>query len=126
MYSLGLVACTRIDSYFNASMVPDIQLGCTFNHISLSLRNQVAIPPSSLLDSQFHLDGTMPTDFPFATINFSSVSAGLRCRLAEKLTASLDLSSQVQANLINFRFLVDESILEPTSIFLWHCSILYR
>jgi hypothetical protein len=97
-------------------MVPDVQLGFTFNHISLSLRNQLITPPSSSLDGQFHLDGTMPTDFPFATINCSSISANLRCRLDETVTASLDLSTQVQANLINFRFLVDEAILEPTSI----------
>ena len=110
------MACTRIDSYFNASMVPDIQLGFTFNHISISLRNQLINPSISCLDGQFQLDGTMPSDFPFATLNFNSISANLRCRSDKTLTAYLDFSTQVQANLINFRFLVDESILEPTSI----------
>jgi hypothetical protein len=97
-------------------MVPDVQLGFTFNQISLSFRNQLTTPFSSCMDGQFQLDGTMPTDFPFATLNLNSISANLRCRLEETLTASLDFSTQVQANLINFRFLVDESLLEPTSI----------
>ena len=109
----SLVACTRIDSYFNASMVPDIQLGFTFNYISLALHNQLA-SSSAWRDGQFRLDGTMPTDFPFAALNFNSISANLRSRLGETISASLDLSTQVQANLINFQYLVDESILEPT------------
>lgn len=112
----SLVACTRIDSYFNASMVPDIQLGLTFNHVSIALHSQLA-SPSTWLDNQFQLDGTMPTDFPFAALNFNNVSANLRCQIVETLSASLDFSTQIQANLINFQYLVDESILEPTGIY---------
>jgi len=36
----SLVACTRVDSYFNARLVPRLQLGVHFNHISLSLHCQ--------------------------------------------------------------------------------------
>lgn len=36
----SLVACTRVDSYFNARLVPRLQLGIHFSHISLAFHNQ--------------------------------------------------------------------------------------
>ena len=38
----SLVACTRVDSYFDRRLLPRLQLALHSNHISLSFHNQTA------------------------------------------------------------------------------------
>jgi len=115
----SLVACTRVDSYFNAALVPAFQLGATFSHLSMTFHNQLNLPfpPGSSasynLENSFQPDGTIPSDFPFAAITFNQTSIGLHCPRS-KTDASLNLSTQLQASLINFQYLVEESVLEPS------------
>ena len=113
----SLVACTRVDSYSNSKMVPKMQIGLAFNHVSLSLHCQQLSSThlSSLANKTedgFTFDGSIPADFPFATLSLCQTGLNLRCCTPNHL--SFDLSTQVQATLVNFKYLVDESVLEPT------------
>ena len=117
----SLVACTRVDSYSNWKMVPNVQLALTLNQVSLSLHCQQQLSAQSSnssassvskTDDGFTFDGALPADFPFATLNLCQSSFNLRCCGSANL--SFDLATQVQATLVNFKYLVDESVLEPT------------
>lgn len=124
----SLVACTRVDSYFNAALVPTLQLGVTFNHFSLTFHNQLTSPiplgPAAdvISDGSFLPDGAVPLDFPFGALTLNQTAIGFRCNRmmtnepkSVLARASLDVTAQLQASLINFQYLVEESVLEPTS-----------
>lgn len=117
----SLVACTRIDSYFNADLIPARHVGLSLSHASVTLHSQMGTglpgvvafhPPES-----FQPDGSIPQDFPFASITMTQTQGSLHLpgRFGSASAGCwMDFSTQLQASLINFEYLVEESVLEPT------------
>ena len=116
----SLVACTRIDSYFNAAMIPSVQLALALNYGSLAVHHQT-LPAGNVCPSadgqDFEMDGQVPRDFPVAHLQLDQLTARVRLTDGPDCRAVLHLAGQqVQANVINFQSLLDESVLEPTAI----------
>ena len=65
-------------------------------------------------DGEFQLDGALPRDFPFAALTLNQSALNIHYRRAN--IYAIDVSTQLQVNLVNFKYLVDESIIEPTVV----------
>lgn len=118
-----LAACMRIDSYFNMSLVPIMNIAIQIAKINISLYNSFnkSVPaemPNSL--KPFVCDMAFPDTHCFLTLNINNIKSYIT--LWNLHTAAVDISSTIQCSVLDYTYLTQQDFVESfTSKF--HISV---
>lgn len=118
--SKALIACLRIDSYFNPSIVAGVQAAVNVRSIQISFYNHLrpnyyASLSSSLptpLD-RFELNGMIPDEQCFALLEYKDANF-----VVEKWPGSLllNLTARVSVNVLDYALLIMQEVLDSVDV----------
>ncbi|XP_060527776.1 intermembrane lipid transfer protein VPS13B isoform X2 [Cylas formicarius] len=110
----ALAACMRIDSYFNKTLIPNINVALYVTKIDICLYNHFSKPASVRLPEclkRYSSDLAFPENQKFFTLSLDSLSGQLS--VWDLRTFSGEVSCSIQANVLDYNFLTDQVLVPP-------------
>lgn len=112
--SRALAACMRIDSYFNANLVPIANIAIQIAKINISLHNNFnkttpCIIPNNI--KPFACDMAFPETQCFLALNIDNIRSFVTVWNAS--IAALDFNSTIQCSVLDYTYLTQQNFIEP-------------
>lgn len=110
--SRALAACMRIDSYFNANLVPLVNFAMQITKITVSLYNNFnkTINNSTQI-KPFVCDMVFPQTQCFLTLNIDNIRSFVT--VWNRHVATADVHSTIQCNVLDYTYLTQQDFIEP-------------
>lgn len=110
----ALAACMRIDSYFNKSLIPNLNVGFHMSQISISLCNSIdkLVPvkmPAAL--ETYNCDMMFPDNQGFIKCSLENIDAYLKYWDAD--TAAVCIRGSLSCSVLDYTYLTQQIFLEP-------------
>ncbi|XP_072392830.1 intermembrane lipid transfer protein VPS13B [Diabrotica undecimpunctata] len=110
----ALAACMRIDSYFNKSLIPSLTAAMYVTRIDVSLYNYFDRYNTMKLPTwlkNFSPDYMFPENQRFLTLSWYNMTGYFLNW--DRDTMSLELSTAVKCNVLDYNFLTEQPLIEP-------------
>lgn len=113
----ALAACIRVDSLFSVSILPIVQVVFIISKWNLTFFNHLDVTGSKLISPLEELkpDDSVPTEHSFITFSFDDVFSRFSVWNEE---CFCDVSCKISSQVLNYKYLTNNLLLEPASLFL--------
>lgn len=113
----ALAACIRVDSLFSVSILPIVQIVFIINKWNLTFFNHLDVTGTKVISplKGFKPDDSFPTKHSFITFSFDDMFSKFSAGNEE---CFCDVSCKVSSQVLNYKYLTNNLLLDPTSLFL--------